>query len=125
MLVTEQEICDLRDFVISLNEMKDSIVVVEGKRDVAALRGLGFSGNILQFYKTGGFANFADVVARYKSVIILFDRDKKGRYLTGRVIRLLERRTKIDLSFKKRLCAITRGQIVFTEQLCCYEPYLS
>jgi len=36
---------------------------------------------------------------------------------------LLERRTKIDLLFKKKLVSITKGKIRFIEQLVCYESY--
>lgn len=125
MLVTEQQIDQLRDFIIQLNYMKNSVVIVEGKRDESALQTLGFSGKILQFHMFGGMVNFADSVARYKNVIILFDRDKKGRHLTGKAIRLLARRTKVDLSFRRKLRAITRGQVMFTEQLGRYEPYLA
>lgn len=124
MLVTEQEIHEIRNFVFQLNLMKGSIVVVEGKRDVDALKKLGFSGQIIEFHKFGGIVNFADYVARYEKLIILFDRDRKGRYLTGKTIQLLQRRTKIDLSFKRKLAIITKGKIRFVEQLVCYESYL-
>ena len=124
MLVTEQEIHDLKKFVFQLNLMKDSVVVVEGKRDVNALKSIGFSGKIIEFHKFGGVVNFADSVARYEKLIILFDRDRKGRYLTEKTIQLLQRRTKIDLSFKRKLTVITRGKIRFVEQLVCYESYL-
>jgi 5S rRNA maturation endonuclease (ribonuclease M5) len=124
MLVTEQEIHEIRNFVFQLNLMKDSVVVVEGKRDTAALKKLGFSGQIIEFHKFGGIVNFADYVARYEKLIVLFDRDKKGRYLTGKTIQLLQRRTKIDLSFKRKLTVITKGKIRFVEQLVCYESYL-
>lgn len=124
MLVTEQEIHEIRNFVFQLNLMKDSVVVVEGKRDASALKKLGFSGQIIEFHKFGGIVNFADSVARYEKLIILFDRDRKGRYLTGKTIQLLQRRTKIDLSFKRKLTVITRGKIRFVEQLVCYESYL-
>ncbi len=124
MLVTEQEIIELKDFIFELNSMKDSIVIVEGKRDSIALRKLGYSGKILEFHRFGGMIDFTDSVSKYKRLIILFDRDKKGRYLTGKTIQLLQRRTKIDLSFKRRLRIITKGKIMFTEQLVCYESYL-
>ena len=124
MLVTEQEIHEIRNFVFQLNLMKDSVVVVEGKRDASALKKLGVSGQIIEFHKFGGIINFADAVARYEKLIILFDRDKKGRYLTGKTIQLLQRRTKIDLSFKRKLTVITKGKIRFVEQLVCYESYL-
>lgn len=124
MLVTEQEIHEIRNFVFQLNLMKGSIVVVEGKRDAAALKKVGFSGQIIEFHKFGGIVNFADYVARYEKLIILFDRDRKGRYLTGKTIQLLQRRTKIDLSFKRKLTVITKGKVRFVEQLVCYESYL-
>ncbi len=125
MLVTEQEIIELKNFIFELNSMKDSIVIVEGKRDSIALRKLGYSGKVLEFHKFGGMIDFTDSVSKYKRLIILFDRDKKGRMLTGKTIQLLQRRTKIDLSFKKRLREITKGKIMFIEQLVCYESYLA
>ena len=125
VLVTEQEIHEIKKFVYQLNLMKDSVVVVEGKRDTTALKRLGFSGKIIEFHKFGGIVNFTDSVARYEKLIILFDRDRKGRYLTGKTIQILQRRTKIDLSFKRKLTIITKGKIRFTEQLVCYESYLA
>ncbi len=125
MLVTEQEITELKNFISELNSMKDSVVIVEGKRDSVALKKLGYSGKVLEFHRFGGMVNFTDSVSKYKRLIILFDRDKKGRKLTGKTIQLLQRRTKIDLSFKKRLREITKGKIMFIEQLVCYESYLA
>ena len=125
MLVTEQEITELKNFISELNSMKDSVVVVEGKRDSVALKKLGYSGKVLEFHRFGGMVNFTDSVSKYKRLIILFDRDKKGRRLTGKTIQLLQRRTKVDLSFKRKLRIITKGKIMFIEQLVCYESYLA
>jgi len=124
VLVTEQEIIELKDFIFELNYMKDSVVVVEGKRDSSALKKLGYTGKVLEFHRFGGMIDFADSVSKYKRLIILFDRDKKGRKLTGKTIHLLQRRTKVDLSFKRKLRVITKGKIMFIEQLVCYESYL-
>ncbi len=124
MIVTEQEILELKNFIFQLNSMKDSLVVVEGKKDSIALKKLGYIGKVLEFYRFGGMIDFTDSVAKYKNIIILFDRDKKGRTLTGKTIQLLQRRTKIDLSFKRKLRGITKGKIIFIEQLVCYESYL-
>jgi len=96
---------------------------VEGKRDSIALRKLGFSGKVIEFHSFKGLVKFSDSVAKYKNVILLLDGDRKGRYLTKRIIGLLEHRAKIDLSFKKKLNSITKGKIRFIEQLVCYEPY--
>ena len=124
MLVTEQEISEIKDFVSHLNSMKESLVVVEGKRDSAALKKIGFSGKVVEFHKFGGMINFADSVARHENLIILFDGDRKGKYLTGKTIQLLQRRTNVDLRFKKKLTSITKGKIRFIEQLVCYESYI-
>jgi len=124
MLVTEQEITELKKFVFQLNSLKNSAVVVEGKRDSTALKKLGYSGKVLEFHRFGGMVNFADFAAKYEKIIILFDRDKKGRYLTGKAIHLLQRRTKVDLSYKRKLRCITKGKIMFIEQLVCYESFL-
>jgi 5S rRNA maturation endonuclease (ribonuclease M5) len=124
MLVTEQEIIGLKNLVLQLNSKTNCIVVVEGKRDSNALRKVGYCGKILEFHKFKGMVDFTDYVAQYENIILLFDRDKKGRHLTGKTIHLLQRRTKIDLSFKRKLREITKGKIMFIEQLVCYESFL-
>ncbi len=123
MEFSEKEIEELKKFVSQLNSEKYSIIIVEGKRDSAALRKLGLSGKIIEFHSFNGLVKFADCIAKYKNIILLLDGDRKGRYLTKRIIGLLEHRTKIDLSFKKRLVSITKGKIRFIEQLVCYESY--
>jgi len=119
----ESEIAEIKKFMDLLNSQKDSVVVVEGKRDSAALVKLGYSGKILEFHKFNGMIKFADSAAKYHKIILLLDGDRKGRYLTKKIIELLERRTKIDLLFKKKLVSITKGKIRFIEQLVCYESY--
>jgi len=119
----ESEIAEIKKFMDLLNSQKDSVVVVEGKRDSAALIKLGYSGKILEFHKFNGMIKFADSAAKYRKIILLLDGDRKGKYLTKKIIELLERRTKIDLLFKKKLVSITKGKIRFIEQLVCYESY--
>jgi 5S rRNA maturation endonuclease (ribonuclease M5) len=125
VLVSEQEILELKNFVSELNSKEKSVVIVEGKRDSNALKKLGFTGKVLEFHRFAGMVDFADSVAKYERLIILFDRDKKGRTLTGKTIQLLQRRTKVDLSFKRKLRTITKGKIMFVEQLVSYESYLA
>jgi len=120
----ESEISEIKKFVNLLNLQKNSAVVVEGKRDSAALIKLGYSGKILEFHRFNGMIKFADSAAKYRKLILLLDGDRKGRYLTKKIIGLLEHRTKIDLLFKKKLVTITKGKIRFIEQLVCYESYL-
>ena len=123
MEFSQNEMDEMKKFMKHLNSKNESVVIVEGKRDSDALRKLGFSGKILEFHSFKGMVKFSDSVAKYKSIILLLDGDRKGRYLTKRIINLLEHRTKIDLSFKKKLISITKGKIRFIEQLVCYEPY--
>ena len=119
----ESEIAEIKKFMDLLNSQKDSVVVVEGKRDSAALIKLGYSGKILEFHKFNGMIKFTDSAAKYSKLILLLDGDRKGKYLTKKIIELLEHRTKIDLLFKKKLVSITKGKIRFIEQLVCYEYY--
>ncbi len=125
MRVTEQEVQDVRNFFLLLNSQFDSVVIVECKRDSAALKKIGFSGKVLELHKFGGMIKFVDSVAKYQRLIILLDGDRKGRYLTGKIIEQLQHRTKVDLSFKRKLVSITKGKIRFIEQLVCYESFFS
>ena len=119
----ESEIAEIKKFMDSLNSQTNCVVVVEGKRDAAALVKLGYSGKILEFHRFNGMIKFADSAAKYSRLILLLDGDRKGKYLTKKIIELLEHRTKIDLLFKKKLVSITKGKIRFIEQLVCYEYY--
>ena len=123
--ITEQEVQEIRSFISLLNNQVNSAVIVEGKRDSFALKKLGFSGTVLEFHKFGGMIKFVDSVAKYDKLIMLLDGDRKGKYLTGKIIEQLQHRTKVDLSFKKKLVGITKGKIRFTEQLVCYESFFS
>ncbi len=124
MKVTQKEIQDLKKFIILLNSKIGSAVIVEGKRDSSALKKIGYSGIILEFHRFRGLRKFVDSVSEYKSLILLLDGDRKGRYLTAKIVHQLERRNRIDLSFKKKLVAITKGKIRFIEELGFYESFL-
>jgi len=69
-------------------------VLVEGLRDVAALRGLGFLGRVEMCSKVGvSDGDLVEGLARSAGiVVILTDFDEAGRLLNRRLSRLLERR---------------------------------
>lgn len=117
--INHTEIRQVQQLIQELNQ-QDAAVVVEGRRDADALRRLGFVGTLMQFHRYGGFVRFADTVESWKRIIILFDYDHEGRYMTHRLIRLLQRRTRIDLSYHRRLAKITRGRVRCVEQLAAY-----
>ena len=121
MKITLSEIEAIQNFIASLNSKQDSIVVVEGKHDSAALKKLGFSGKVCEFHSFKGLTKFADSMSSYKRLILLLDHDRKGRYLTSKIISQLEHRIRIDLSFKRKLAMITKGKIRHIEDLSWYE----
>jgi len=82
----ESEIVEIKKFIDLLNSEKDGVVIVEGKRDSAALVKLGYSGKILEFHRFNGMIKFADSAAKYRKIIILIDGDRKGRYMTKKSI---------------------------------------
>jgi 5S rRNA maturation endonuclease (ribonuclease M5) len=122
--ISDEMVSDLRDFIVELNLAHESTVVVEGKRDSIALKSLGYTREVLEFHNFGGITKFADSVSEHKNLIILFDFDRKGKYLTRRVIDQLQRRTRIDLSYKKKLAQITSGRIRTIEELRQYESFV-
>ena len=122
--ISEKEIHDIRNFVRQLNSSRPNPVIVEGKRDSNALKKLGYLGTILEFHKFRGVNKFVDSVAKYEKLILLLDGDRKGRYLTAKLVEKLQHRTKIDLTFKKKLVKITKGKIRFIEQLSRYESLI-
>jgi 5S rRNA maturation endonuclease (ribonuclease M5) len=110
---------DIDDFVLSLNaeSNKNSIVIVEGKRDMEALYYLGYNGNIKAYHHYRGTTNFVDQCAvNYKKLILLMDSDKKGKVITKKILSQLNGRI-IDLNYKKKLQQITRGRIKKIEEI--------
>jgi len=57
---------------------------------------------------------------KYKNLILLLDSDRKGRYLTKRIISQLQHRMTVDLSHRKELTAITKGRVKNVEDLIMY-----
>lgn len=124
MNLSPDEIADVHDFIRSLNSQRHSIIVVEGKRDEDALKKLGFAGKICQFHSFKGLIKFADSMPRHKSLILLLDSDRKGRYLTKRILSQLQHRMTVDLSYRKQLTAVTKGKIRNVEDLSLYAPHV-
>ncbi|MCJ7470787.1 toprim domain-containing protein [Candidatus Bathyarchaeota archaeon] len=82
---------------------RGTAIVVEGKKDLEALRELGVQGKILSA-KTGG-RSFLDLLseieeAEPREVILLFDFDRRGREWTKRLKMHLEKaRIKANVTF--------------------------
>ena len=117
----EQIALKIQEFVESLNhECKaGAIVIVEGKKDEIALKQVGFLGEILVYNNFKGIINFVDYVTRKgRKVILLLDRDRKGRTLTSKILKKLDILCLHDsLYYKKKFVKITHGKIMCIENL--------
>jgi 5S rRNA maturation endonuclease (ribonuclease M5) len=103
---------------------KGTPIVVEGKKDVAALRALGVKGTVLTV-KTGG-KTFLDAVTEIEkmgvaTVILFLDFDRRGKQGTKRLKQSLERaKIKPNLKFWRKLSALVGKEIQCIESLTTY-----
>ncbi len=110
---------NIDNFILSLNDEsnRNSIVIVEGKKDVEALFYLGYSGNIKAYHHYRGTTNFVDHCAiNYRKLILLLDSDTKGKIITKKILSQLNGKF-IDLYYKKKLLNITGGRIKKIEEI--------
>ncbi|MBI2145646.1 topoisomerase [Candidatus Woesearchaeota archaeon] len=74
-----------------LGKADDVAVVVEGKKDRAALEAFGISGSrVFVLSRKPLFAVAETVAERYNAVVILTDLDSEGRKLYGKLSTLLQ-----------------------------------
>ena len=74
----------LRKVIEALYEVNNIVpVIVEGSRDVSALRKLGLTGEIITLHNGKSLYDFcSDIADRFQKVVLLLDWDKKGENLT-------------------------------------------
>lgn len=73
----------IREVLDALNEINKRFpIIVEGKKDVMALRSLGLVGEIIFLHRGKGIYDFCeDIAERFNKVILLLDWDTKGESL--------------------------------------------
>ena len=109
---------------IAEESAKGTPILVEGKKDVEALRALGVEGAVLTV-KTGG-KSFLDVVSEIEQmgaseVILLLDFDRRGKEGTKRLKQYLERaKIKPNVKFWHALSALVGKEIQCVESLTAY-----
>ncbi len=116
----------LYNLVTSLSEesLNGTPIVVEGKKDIIALRLLGVKGIIITV-KTKG-KSFFDVISEIQktnvSEIILFlDFDKRGKEATKRLQKNLEHlKIRYNLKFWRELYTLTKKELQYIESLPAY-----
>jgi len=103
---------------------KGTLILVEGKKDVKALRILGIEGSMLTV-KTGG-RSFVDVVSeleesRTPKVILLLDFDRRGKEGTKRLQLSLEKaKIKTDVELWRALSRLAGRDVQCVEGLVAY-----
>jgi 5S rRNA maturation endonuclease (ribonuclease M5) len=114
-----EKIRELREFVNQINNesASDSLILVEGKRDLEALSYLGCSGNIQAYHNYKSIVDLADNFrVKYKKLILLLDLDDTGRMMSRKISYLLNQRY-IDNYYRNKIIKITQGKIRTIEEL--------
>ena len=94
---------DLEKKLLELIEENKTIpIIVEGEKDILALRKLGVNGLIISVNKGVSLTDFCDrLVQDYDELIILTDWDRRGGYLCHTIKKNLEGRVKCNLNYRE------------------------
>ncbi len=102
----------------------DSLLIVEGRRDAKTLRKIGVKGEIFTIKSCGeNIVSFIDKIGenRKKEVILLMDFDRRGKEMTERLVKNLEKmKIKVNLTFWKELLSLVGNDLKDIEGLGSY-----
>jgi 5S rRNA maturation endonuclease (ribonuclease M5) len=99
---------------------KEIAIIVEGRKDVIALRGLGVSGKIICLKNRNNtfFEIIEELANTQNSVIVLTDFDRYGSGLAKLLLRSLEeKKVKVNLVFWKQIKSLVRRDVKDVESL--------
>jgi 5S rRNA maturation endonuclease (ribonuclease M5) len=99
----QQILEELEETVEELREENVNVpIIVEGNKDIAALRKLQVFGEIICFNKGQSVSDFCDKIAqKYKTIILLMDWDWRGGRLCSQIHKHLENRVKCNLHYRE------------------------
>jgi len=109
---------------LSEESLNGTPVIVEGKKDVIALRMLGIKGRLITL-KTKG-KSFLDVISeiqktKVSEIILFLDFDKRGKEATKCLQKNLEHlKIRYNLTFWRELYTLTRKELQYIESLPAY-----
>ncbi len=119
----KRKFADFVDFlaglIAELNRLaaEGCVVLVEGARDVHAMRGVGYKGGIMSVSSVRRRES-ESLLAGYKRVIIMTDLDAEGRRLAARFSKSFAHRgLSISLDQRRRLLVASRGVFRHIENL--------
>jgi 5S rRNA maturation endonuclease (ribonuclease M5) len=94
----EKALDDLKEENISIP------IIVEGEKDIEALKKIGIKGQIISLNAGISIIDFCDRIDRqYNEVIILTDWDRKGGYLCHTIVKNLQGRVDCNTTYRERL----------------------
>ncbi len=99
----EKSLEDLEKALFDLREENKTVpIIVEGDKDIEALRKLNITGEIIRFNVGLSIPDFCDMIfQKYKNIILLTDWDKKGGYLCSTIKKNLESRVGCNTKYRE------------------------
>lgn len=108
----------LHQLIFELNNScdKDTVLLVEGKRDVLAFQRIGYSGRVVSV------SSFLRIIRKgikpARKVILMTDLDREGRILASRLVKLIKGMgMEVSIEERRRLLAASYGLIDTIESL--------
>ena len=99
----EKSLEDLEKALFYLREENKTVpIIVEGDKDIEALRKLNITGEIIRFNLGLSIPDFCDMISqKYKNIILLTDWDRKGGYLCSTIKKNLESRVGCNTKYRE------------------------
>ncbi len=103
-----QRIEELEELLVELREDNRMVpIIVEGEKDIAALRRLEMPGKIIGFNKGQSVSDFCDRIAeKHRKIILLTDWDWRGGRLCSSIKKHLENRVDCNIGFRQMLARL-------------------
>src|SRR5512136_116250 len=94
---------EIEELLTELREENKTIpIIVEGEKDVAALRKLELTGEIIRFNTGQSISDFSDSIAqKYPKIILLTDWDWRGGRLGSTIKKHLENRVECNVRYRQ------------------------
>ncbi len=113
------EFRELWEILLLESEDPQTVLVVEGERDVRSLRRLGLDGRVVPLHRGQRLPAVAkELLESARRAVLLTDWDPEGGHLARRLRELLEAGPiEVDLDLRRRLARCLRGEVVHVEGL--------
>jgi len=98
-----QRLEELEELLTDLREENKTVpIIVEGEKDIIALRRLEMTGEIIRFNTGQSVSDFCDSIAqKYQKIILLTDWDWRGGRLGSSIKKHLENRVECNMSYRQ------------------------